>query len=431
MIAFAAEPGKVALDGEPGQNSPYAAALLRHLSAMAGDELSLVMRMVAEEVYLKTRGQQRPWVNESMRRLLYMGTTPDQPTGAEGDILSERRGLLITIAALPDRERRTIETVASDTGVPMDALYGMLKALGSEVPDDPAQLNTLLRGQTEKVKAMIAERDTLKSTDPEIMRLSNLADQALAEGALNTAIALRQEAKARAREVEATVEDAEAELRQRRLELAEVYAKSAEAYALAFKHRQAAQDYEEASRQVDRWDDEQAFWYMRSASTAYLDAGKLRGGPADLEKSAETGRRAAEMVELILADRPGERQYWEDISAQTLNNWANATNSLYAATKRREALAQSIDAYERALKVLSRDRVEQDWVVVQHNLAGSLMLLGEAEEGNATLERSIEAYQAARTVWTRESNPQKWALATANMGNRRQFSASARKTRPC
>ncbi|MBX3581475.1 MAG: caspase family protein [Rhizobiaceae bacterium] len=417
VIAFAAEPGKVALDGEAGTNSPYAAAVLRHFDAMAGEEFGMVMRMVAEEVYLKTGGRQRPWINESLRRLLYFGEKPDEMTGDEGEILRERRGLLITISALPDPERRTIESVAADTGVPMDALYGMLKALGADVPDDPGQLETLLRGQTEKVKAMIAERDTLKSTDPEIMRLSNLADQALAEGALNTAISLRQQAKARAQEVEATVEDAEEQLRQRRLELAEVYAKSAEAYALAFKHREAGADYEEASRQVERWDDAQAFWYMRSASTAYLEAGKLRGGLLDFEHASETGKRAAEMVERLSANNPDNAQYWQDISAQTLNNWANATNALYSSSKRREALAQSIDAYERALKILNRDRVEQDWVVVQHNLAGALSLLGESEDSDTRLEEAVKAYEAALTVWTRDADPLKWALATANLAN--------------
>ncbi|MER8843189.1 hypothetical protein NKH86_31840 [Mesorhizobium sp. M0913] len=34
LIGFAADPGRAALDGEPGDNSPYAAALLRHLSAL-------------------------------------------------------------------------------------------------------------------------------------------------------------------------------------------------------------------------------------------------------------------------------------------------------------------------------------------------------------------------------------------------------------
>ena len=76
VIAFSAEPGKPALDGDPTGNSPYAAAVLRHLSAMDGAEFGLVMRMIAEEVYLKTGGRQRPWMNESLRRLLYFGRAP-------------------------------------------------------------------------------------------------------------------------------------------------------------------------------------------------------------------------------------------------------------------------------------------------------------------------------------------------------------------
>lgn len=84
VLAFAAEPGKAALDGEPGGNSPYSAAVLRHLDAMAaGEEFGTVMRMVAEEVYLKTSGKQRPWVNESLRRLLYFGQAPAPVEGEE------------------------------------------------------------------------------------------------------------------------------------------------------------------------------------------------------------------------------------------------------------------------------------------------------------------------------------------------------------
>ncbi|MBA1141688.1 hypothetical protein [Mesorhizobium neociceri] len=99
------------------------------------------MRMIGEEVYLKTNGQQRPWVNESLRRLLYFGTPAEQPKGEEGDILRERRQLLLTISTLPDPERRQIETISRDGGVPMDALYAMLKALGVDIPKDPAELD--------------------------------------------------------------------------------------------------------------------------------------------------------------------------------------------------------------------------------------------------------------------------------------------------
>ncbi len=86
VIAFAAEPGRVALDGEPGGNSPYTQAVLRHFDAMAGEEFGTVMRMVAEEVDLKTSGRQRPWVNESLRRLLYLGAAPQPATGDEGEL---------------------------------------------------------------------------------------------------------------------------------------------------------------------------------------------------------------------------------------------------------------------------------------------------------------------------------------------------------
>ena len=112
----------------------------------------------------------------------------------------------------------------------------------------------------------------------------------------------------------------------------------------------------------------------------------------DGEPGQNSPYAAALLRHLPLTRAVGEYQL--NISAQTLNNWANATNSLYAATKRHEALAQSIDAYERALKVLSRDRVEEDWVVVQHNLAGSLMLLGEAEDRQRharTLHRGVSS----------------------------------------
>jgi uncharacterized caspase-like protein len=153
VIGFAAEPGHVALDGAPGTNSPYAAAILRHLGAMEGAEFGVVMRMVAEEVYLKTGGRQRPWVNESLSRLLYFGTAAPEPEGAEGEILHERRGLLLTIAALPQAGRKQIESIAETGGVPMDALYATLAALGVDRPQDPAELDGLLRAQAGRLKS--------------------------------------------------------------------------------------------------------------------------------------------------------------------------------------------------------------------------------------------------------------------------------------
>ena len=197
VIGFAAEPGQAALDGTPGGNSPYAAAVLKHLDAMSGYDFGLVMRMVAEEVYLRTEGRQRPWMSESLRRLLYFGKAPAGPTGEEGEILSERRQLLITIADLPDTKRSRVQAIAAERDVPMDALYGMLKQLGANNPTIPPEIDRLLREQTERIKEMIADRAALTGPDPEIQRLTRLADEAVAQGALQTAVAINQRAKAR------------------------------------------------------------------------------------------------------------------------------------------------------------------------------------------------------------------------------------------
>jgi len=69
--------GDHALDGAPGENSPYAAALLKHFAA-GGYAFGDVMTMVSEEVYLKTKARQLPWTNSSLRRVLSFGT-PVEP----------------------------------------------------------------------------------------------------------------------------------------------------------------------------------------------------------------------------------------------------------------------------------------------------------------------------------------------------------------
>ena len=83
----------------------------------------------------------------------------------------------------------------------MDALYAMLKTLGADTPKDPAELDKLLRGQTERLKQVLAEQAALKSQDPEIVRLSELAEQAVREGALEAAKKFHEQAKARVGEL--------------------------------------------------------------------------------------------------------------------------------------------------------------------------------------------------------------------------------------
>jgi uncharacterized caspase-like protein len=64
LIVFSTRPGAVALHG-PGRNSPFTAALLKHL-AEPGRPLLDVMLSVRDEVSAATGGKQSPWLNSTL-----------------------------------------------------------------------------------------------------------------------------------------------------------------------------------------------------------------------------------------------------------------------------------------------------------------------------------------------------------------------------
>lgn len=406
VIGFAAEPGERALDGDPGGNSPYAAALVRHFDAMAGEEFGLVMRMVAEEVYLKTGGRQRPWVNESLRRLLYFGDMPDPVEGPDGRILQERRSLLVTISALPQAERAQVERVAADAGLPMDALYGMLRALGTEAPDDPAALEQLLRSQTEQIREMRSDRAVVESTDPEIVRLSGLADTAFAEGAMEAALSFHEDAKARVRDISQAVDDEEANIRARRAEFADVFAASAEANYLAFRYEQAASDYEEAFRQIDRWDDFMAWSYRGNQAQALQQSGWKQGAIGNLMRSVEIGREVVAMSERLTAR--------EMETSRTF--LGNALVTLGQRLKDPGYIDQAREAYEAVLAGIDPETRLAERIDILHNIALTYLGLANAglRENYATAIARLEEIEA---MVPRDRDPALWARTATALGH--------------
>lgn len=408
VIAFAAEPGKVALDGDPGGNSPYAAALLRHLSAMTGEEFGTVMRMVAEEVYLKTDGRQRPWVNESLRRLLYFGAAAPDPAGEAGDLLRERRRLLLTIADLPDPKRRQVERIAAAGGVPMDAVYGMLRALGADIPDEPAALEKVLTAQTARLRQMLAERAALTETDPEIRRLSELAAAAIDEGALDTALALNERAKARVKALAPALAKAETDLKARWTEAAAVYARSAQAYEVAFDFRKAADDYAAAFAMIERWDDRLAWKYKASQAFVLEDHGVYFGDRAALEQAVGLNREA-----LALAARIGAPELWAD----SVNYLATALARLGEREGRPDRLHEAVATYRAALRALDPARMPGQWRQLQNNLGNALSELGDREADPRLLEEAVVVYEALLRAAPRGEDRQQWLTTRNNLAN--------------
>ncbi|WP_375313645.1 caspase family protein [Bradyrhizobium sp. A5] len=70
LIAFATAPGQVALDGE-GANSPFSAALSRHLGT-PGLEVQQMLTRVRAEVVSGTKSKQVPWSNSSLLGEVYL-----------------------------------------------------------------------------------------------------------------------------------------------------------------------------------------------------------------------------------------------------------------------------------------------------------------------------------------------------------------------
>jgi uncharacterized caspase-like protein len=70
LIAFATAPGQVALDGE-GANSPFSAALTRHIGT-PGLEVQQMLTRVRAEVVAVTKGKQVPWSNSSLLGEVYL-----------------------------------------------------------------------------------------------------------------------------------------------------------------------------------------------------------------------------------------------------------------------------------------------------------------------------------------------------------------------
>lgn len=456
VIGFAAEPGRPALDGAAGETSPYASALLRHLTAMKGAEFGAVMRMVTEEVYLDTGGEQRPWVNESLRRLLYFGMSPEEPSGAEGLITGERRQLLLTISELPDPNRAQVELAAAKDGVPLGALYGVLKALGTEnIPEDPSELEKVLDAQAQRLKKMMADRDALRADDPEIVRLVASADQAIGEGAIAAARSFLDDAVKRVEETAAVVDAAEEAVRRKRLADAAVYVQRADAAALAFDFIAAADDYAKAFDLVEKWDDRLRWNYKNMEAEALNAHGGATGDRASLDRAIAAYEQILRFIEpgddvrdgaitrnnmavvmQTIGERAEDSDYLERAAAifrdsltvfeaeQDDINWAAAQNNLGNILLElgerggdRALLEQAIAAFRATLEKRGRAAVPLDWASSQNNLGIALYVLSQLETGRERLVESESAYRSALEEYTRGKAPVQWAMVQNNLGN--------------
>ncbi|MEO6012927.1 MAG: caspase family protein [Devosia sp.] len=452
VIGFAASPGQPALDGAAGEpNSPYAAALLKHLSA-GGYSFGDVMTMVSEEVYLKTQAKQLPWVNSSLRRVLNFGAPVEDANPDETAIREGRRSLLLSISGEPPETRAFIESVADKQGVPLDALYGMLKVLG--VDTSGSDLEAQLQEGAKRLKALKDQELGTASSDPELLRLSQLAQRAQDEGAIDVALTFREKATERARVLANDRDRLEAGLKADRIEIAAIFAEHAVTAALNFDYAKAGEMYAEAYGQVDKWDDALALDYKWKQANALRDHGDFKGDNASLIASITAFEDALKLAprETMLAtwtsittdlgwalytlgSRESDSSRLEQAievlteaanavttdtlasdAAITMLNLGNAMSELGQREGDAARLEQSVKVFRVALDSLPRESDPYIWAKIEFNLASTLRLLGERDKGNERLIEAISRFEDSLPAITRQLSPMDWALAQNNYG---------------
>lgn len=411
VIGFAAEPGHAALDGEAGGDSPYAAALLKHLTANQGYDFGQVMTMVTEEVYLATKTRQRPWTNASLRRFLSFGGKAEEASPDDAALTGARRSLLLSIAATPQELRQAVETLARDQALPLDPLYGMLKELQVDTAAGPEEIDRQLRAGAENLKKLIADKVAPLRKDPELTRLAALADRAQAQGAIALAKDYRAKASARADELDKVLDQREAEVTADRIELASTYAEEAGTALLAFDYGAAAVQYRKAYEQVKGRDAHLAFQYSLGEADALSGQGYYKGDNEALQQ-------AIGLYETVLGATARDKS--PDDWATTEHNLGNAFERWGELGPDTENLTKAVAAYGAALTVRTPEHMPLEWAATQNGLGLALTMLGERGMAES-LPKAVAAYEAALTVRTREHMPLEWAAIQSNLCTARKI----------
>jgi uncharacterized caspase-like protein len=115
LIAFASDPKSTALDGKPGEHSPFTKALLGHLED-AGVSIGTVMDRVRAQVWQETKNKQLPWVSTSIigEFVLNPHVAPAAPREVEAS-LEQGAASPVALAAAASRADLEGDRMAQET----------------------------------------------------------------------------------------------------------------------------------------------------------------------------------------------------------------------------------------------------------------------------------------------------------------------------
>lgn len=378
LFAFSAAPGATASDGQ-GPNSPFTTALAKYLGT-DGLEIRSALTLVQQEVYDLSRGNQLPYVENGLPKLFFAATTAEK--------LPERERLLLAMADVTPDLRDEVERLATERDMPLAPLYGAL--ISSDARDLTLEERT--RKLTDAADAFVATRNQMRmlaSTDPEVTKLRQEAEQQLALGAFDTARSKLTEAAT----IDSTSRNAlKTNFLERTLSEASTHAISGGASRADLNYDLAIASYEQAAALYgevasEKWSDEQ-----RKQQLQTLDAlGDLYVTVGDLAKAKRAFETGQAVAVTLMDGEPGRRTWKDRLALSTLklgdvlrdqgdSKSALASYESGLALRKDLATAGSVDAAARGLEAAAYLKV------------GALHRL----QGNP--DKALASYEASRDI---------------------------------
>lgn len=131
LISFSTQPGNVALDGTGTRNSPYAAALVKHIATRDKD-LPAVLVQVRRDVMAATGKRQVPWEHSALTAEVMLAPQAGGQTSANTPSRQEASGKTASGATRSDAEPKTEPGTPKKKVMKVGGLVGTLKVINSK-----------------------------------------------------------------------------------------------------------------------------------------------------------------------------------------------------------------------------------------------------------------------------------------------------------
>lgn len=131
LISFSTQPGNVALDGTGTRNSPYAAALVKHIATRDKD-LPAVLVQVRRDVMAATGKRQVPWEHSALTAEVMLAPQAAGQTSANAPSKQEASGKTASGATRSDAEPKTEPGTPKKKVMKVGGLVGTLKIINSK-----------------------------------------------------------------------------------------------------------------------------------------------------------------------------------------------------------------------------------------------------------------------------------------------------------